>query len=65
MAKVSAFHTDTDSPNYHPRERYVYHDQSECGYGQRVKRDGNDVLGIGKDPQGNARKLCDRCDGLA
>ena len=65
MTKVSAFHTNTDSPNYHPRERYVYHNQSECGYGQRVKRDGNAVNGQGIDPRGNPRALCDRCEDLA
>jgi hypothetical protein len=63
--KVAAFHTDTDSAEYHPRERYVYHNQSACGYGQRVKRDGHDIAGTGTDPGGNPRKLCDRCSDLA
>ena len=65
MAKIDAFHTDTDSPDYHPRERYVYHNESECGYGQRVKRDGNAVAGIGTKPDGSPRDLCDRCEDLA
>ena len=64
MSLVSPFHTDTDSPFYHPRERWVYHDQSECGYGQEVKRNGHDIAGIGRDPNGNPRQRCDRCEGL-
>lgn len=65
MTRVSDFHTDTDGPHYHPRERYVYHNQSECGYGQRVKSDGNAIAGRGTDPRGNPRQLCDRCEDLA
>jgi hypothetical protein len=65
MSKVGDFHTDTVREYYHPRERWVYHDQSECGYGQRVKRDGNAIPGRGTDPQGYPRALCDRCSNLA
>lgn len=61
MAKVSAFHTDTVLAYYHPNERYVYHNESTCGYGQRIKRDGNDIPGQGTDPHGRPRQLCDRC----
>jgi len=39
MPKVSAFHTE--SLSYSEKERSVYHDQSECGYGKRVTNDGN------------------------
>lgn len=65
MSQVEPFHTDATSDDYHPRERYVYHNQSECGYGQRVKRDGNALAGRGTDPNGNLRDLCDRCRNLA
>jgi hypothetical protein len=61
MAKVDPFHTDTVLANYHPRERYVYHYQSGCDYGQRIIKDGNRKPGIGTDPLGHARQKCDRC----
>ena len=35
MAKVDAFHTD--SPEYPPSHRNVFHDHSECGYGKEIK----------------------------
>ena len=57
MTKVSPFHTD--STDYPDEERRVYHDQSECGYGQRVKRDGNDIPGT------DGRDLCSRCADIA
>jgi hypothetical protein len=63
MSKVSAFHSDNSSPKYHPRERYVYHDDSECGYGKEVKRDGHAIAGVGTDPEGKARTHCDSCKG--
>lgn len=63
--KVNAFHTDTDLPKYRRVERYVFHNQSDCHYGQEVKRDGNAVVGEGFDPAGNPRQLCDRCKELA
>jgi hypothetical protein len=63
MSKVSPFHTDTGSPKYHPRERYVYHDESECRYGKQVKLDGKSIDGIGTDPAGNPRQQCDSCKG--
>ncbi len=55
--KVLAFHTD--STDYEPEEKWRYHDQSECGYGKRIKNDGNDV------PGADGRKRCDRCNTLA
>lgn len=57
MGKVPAFHTD--STDYEPEEKWRYHDNDACGYGQRIKRDGNAVSG----PDGRA--LCDRCKTLA
>lgn len=59
MARVAAFHTNTTSSFYHPLERYVYHDQSDCPFGQLIKRDGNDIRGSA------GRELCDRCAALA
>ncbi|MFI5287212.1 MAG: hypothetical protein ACHQ4F_12935 [Candidatus Dormibacteria bacterium] len=54
--KVHPYHTD--SLMYSLRERSVYHDRSDCGYGQRVKRDGNTVPGTAD------RQLCRRCADL-
>jgi len=65
VARVEAFHTNSETAAYRPEERYVYHNQSECGYGQRIIRDGYKVLGIGTDPHGYARKPCDTCRALA
>lgn len=65
MGRVSDFHTDTVKEYYHPRERWVYHNQSECDYGQKVRRDGNALSGRGADPQGYTRGVCDRCNKLA
>ncbi len=53
MAPVAAFHTT--SQEYPPTHRNVYHDRSECRYGQEIKRDGKDVLGYG------GRLRCDEC----
>ncbi len=57
MGKIPAFHTN--STLYRPEDRKVFHDQSECGYAQRIKRDGNDVPGTAN------RARCDRCEDLA
>jgi hypothetical protein len=57
MGLISAFHTN--STLYRPEDRKVFHDQSECGYGQRIKRDGNDEPGTA------GRDRCDRCEDLA
>lgn len=51
--KVPTFHTT--SPEYPPSHRNVYHDRSECRYGQEIKRDGKDVPGDGGRPR------CDLC----
>ena len=50
-------HTDPRFPDYHPRERYVFHDRDECGYGQTIKRDGNAVDGKRLDPLASEREL--------
>ena len=48
-AKVAAFHTDTDP------EDPVYHDRSDCPYGQEIKGNGNDKPGRA------GRRRCDWC----
>jgi hypothetical protein len=53
MSVVPPFHTN--SPEYPPSHRNVYHDRSECRYGQEIKRDGNDVAGSAGRPR------CDEC----
>jgi hypothetical protein len=52
MAKVPAFHTN--SPEYPPTHRNVFHDQSECGYGKEIQ------LRHRVDGEGN-RPRCDEC----
>ena len=47
--RVAAFHTDTD-----PEDR-VYHDRSDCPYGQEIKSNGNDKPGRA------GRRRCDWC----
>ena len=56
MGKIPAFHTD--STLYRPEDQQVYHDQSECGYGKEIKRDGNDIAGT------DGRRRCERCADL-
>ena len=48
-AKAAPFHTDTD-----PGDR-VFHDSSDCPYGQEIRRGGNDRPGTG------GRRRCDWC----
>jgi len=48
-ARVAPFHTDTDP------EDPVYHDNSDCAYGQEIKRNGND------EPGADGRRRCDWC----
>jgi hypothetical protein len=57
VSKVPAFHTDTD--DYRPEDKLVYHDNDECHYGKQIKRDGNAKSGTA------GRRRCDRCDELA
>jgi hypothetical protein len=60
MTIVPEFHTDTDAADYGDDATEVYHNQSECGYGKRVKRDGNDIAG-----RGVGGRLCKECGRLA
>lgn len=57
MTKVPAFHTDSD--DYRPEDKWVYHDNDKCGYGNRIKRDGNNIAGTA------GRKRCSKCDEMA
>jgi len=52
MGYVSTFHTSSDEDG----DKLVHHNQSECGYGQEIKRNGNQVAGA---LAGSA--LCERC----
>lgn len=54
MAPEAAFHTT--NPEYPPTHRNVYHDRSECRFGQEIKRDHNDILG-----KGGHENRCDEC----
>jgi hypothetical protein len=56
MAHESPFHTD--SQEYPPTHRDVYHDNSLCDHGKAVKQE-HRVSGRGGRPR------CDRCDTLA
>lgn len=56
MSKVPAFHTN--SQEYPPSHRNVYHDESQCGYGKEIKPE-HRVSGPGNRPR------CDRCRDLA
>ncbi|HEX6700717.1 MAG TPA: hypothetical protein VF101_08310 [Gaiellaceae bacterium] len=53
--RVDPFHTN--SPEYPPTHRNVYHDQSECGYGKEIKPE-HRVAGTGD------RARCERCEEL-
>jgi hypothetical protein len=57
MAKINPFHTDSDK--YQEEDKKVYHDQSKCGHGKEIKRNGHNVAGT------DGRDLCDRCNDLA
>jgi hypothetical protein len=57
VSAISTFHTN--STDYEAWQRQVYHDESECGYGKRIKADGNAI----SDTDG--RRRCDRCTDLA
>lgn len=56
MPHESPFHTD--SPEYPPTHRNVYHDNSLCDHGKAIKQE-HRVPGTG------GRLRCDRCDALA
>jgi hypothetical protein len=52
MGTVAAFHTD--SPEYPPTHREVYHDRDDCPDGKRIKREHR------KTGTGN-KKRCKEC----
>lgn len=52
MAKIAAFHTN--SPEYLPKHREVYHDKDTCSEGKKIKRE-HRVAGTGN------RKHCSEC----
>lgn len=56
MPAVSPFHTD--SPEYPPSHRNVYHDNSVCDYGKEIEPE-HRIPGEGGRPR------CDRCSLLA
>ena len=56
MPHESPFHTD--SPEYPPTHRNVYHDNSLCDHGKAIKQE-HRVSGPGGRPR------CDRCKTLA
>jgi hypothetical protein len=56
MEHESPFHTD--SPEYPPTHRNVYHDNSLCDHGKAIKQE-HRVAGTGGRPR------CERCDTLA
>ena len=58
MATVHSFRTDSDW--YGLEEERIYHDQEDCGFGRRLKRDHNDIVGVGV-----GRRLCQECARLA
>lgn len=62
-AKVAACHTDSD--DYRPEDELVYHDNDECGNGNRIKRDGNAKPGHGWSQalRPLRRSRLTRCDG--
>lgn len=54
MTKVLAFHTDTVEA-YEPEEKWRYHDNDKCWWGNKIKADGND------EPGDDGRRLCAHC----
>jgi len=54
MAPVAEFHTT--NTEYPPTHRNVYHDRSECRFGQEIMRDHNNVSG-----KGGYENRCDEC----
>jgi hypothetical protein len=55
VAKVSAYHTN--SPEYPPSHREVYHDHDDCKYGREIKPQ-HKVSGTGGKPK------CRECERL-
>jgi hypothetical protein len=59
VAIVPAFHTDIDSRRYGAEAIAVYHDRTECSFGQQILLDGNGELGRG------GRRRCAECRNYA
>jgi hypothetical protein len=55
MAKIASYHTD--SPEYPPSHRNVYHDHSDCP-------DGKKILPQHRKPGTAGRPRCDECKKL-
>ena len=55
MAKTDPYHTN--SKEYPPSHREVYHDQTNCQYGKEIKKDDREG---GKD----GRPRCSKCEEL-
>ncbi|MGC2206912.1 MAG: maleylpyruvate isomerase N-terminal domain-containing protein [Candidatus Dormiibacterota bacterium] len=56
--------SNTTADFYNPRELDGFHNQSQCGYGFGVGRDGQAKGGIGLSPRGFPRTLCRACAGI-
>lgn len=63
MTQVPPFHSEVEGPNYNPRELWVFHNHTTCGYGYLVRRDGKAQSGKGLTPKGFVRNLCALCEG--
>ena len=55
MSQIDPFHTNSEE--YLPSHRNVYHDQSECSYGKEIRPE-HRVEGTGGRPR------CDECQRL-
>jgi len=55
MAKVDPYHTD--SKEYPPSHRDVYHDHNDCKYGKEIKQ-------IHREDGKGGRPLCKECEKL-
>jgi hypothetical protein len=55
--KVASFHTVIDQTPY--GQRNVFHDESTCNYGLKIKQDGNDIAGEDNRPK------CDECTSIS
>jgi len=55
MAKTDPYHTD--SPEYPPSHREVYHDHTDCQYGKSIKKEHR------KDGKGD-KPRCSKCRDL-
>jgi hypothetical protein len=56
MGVVDEFHTSSDEDG----DKLVHHNQSECGYGKEIIRNGHKVLG-----KLTGSVLCTRCADIA